>query len=467
MHTFQKAPIASSNWNRRWQILDTLGWSLQEGLPGHLASNTHLTTHSMILGPKTSPWKDTLHSIVSSKVPKSFCQLRDWIQCVDERLIAMRAKGHTLLICRNVPTYEVLLSRARHHGVRTLTIHVSKPNVPIEKWLDSKLRLLQATPDRFQDYCFVWGCNSRPDSLDSVGIPLPDQLLCWMPEFVDGLNVRASGRIESALKLRQAWDVGGNGSFFESISASPNPSPMPSVISSRESGAERSRDALLQESLNPGIATACISLMELTSWIRQHDGMEWPWLIHCTRAIHGPWVDENPDDFYQRLITEEHAINEPSPLSTLLRILSMRRLLASCFLKRSSQPTVCLTELPLDQVLHLRRFQAHLRRWDWEPYGIGLRKQIVNSIGGRPCVYGSNESYRQLAVADRPYFQRSGHGSMASRRWEEEKEWRIVGDLDLELFRPEDAFVFVPTMTVARQIVRLSPFPIVVTTDSS
>ncbi len=256
----------------------------------------------------------------------------------------------------------------------------------------------------------------------------------------------------------------------------PKTKPMPTNLSSRTNGAERLQDPALSESLNHrspqlqnelGIATASIRLTNLTSWHIHSNGDEWPWLVHCTRAIHGPWVDEKVDAFYQRLITEERAILEPSPLSTLLRILSMRRLLASCFLKRSSQPTVCFSELPLDQILHQRRFRPHLRRWDWEPYGIGLRKSIIKSHGGRPCMYGSNESYRQLADGDRPYFQLSSHGRAASMRWEEEKEWRIAGDLNLELFGPEDAFVFVPTMTVARQIVRLSPFPIVVTTDSS
>ncbi len=168
MHTFKCGSIASASWNRRWQVLDTLGWVLEEGWPGDLACNAHLPSSLTILRPNPPPWNGTLHSIVSSKVPKSFYLLRQWIQCVDERLITMRAKGHTLLICRNVPTYEVLLARARHHGVRTVAIHVSNHKVPMEKWLDAKIRLLQTSTDRFHEQCFVWAFNSEQDSEETL-----------------------------------------------------------------------------------------------------------------------------------------------------------------------------------------------------------------------------------------------------------------------------------------------------------
>ncbi len=85
-----------------------------------------------------------------------------------------------------------------------------------------------------------------------------------------------------------------------------------------------------------------------------------------------------------------------------------------------------------------RRFQSHLGRWDWEPYGLLLRRDALEQLGARPVIYGDDQTYKQMSDVDRPFFQparrRSAHSS--EDHWQAEKEWRVLSDIHLTELPP-------------------------------
>lgn len=73
--------------------------------------------------------------------------------------------------------------------------------------------------------------------------------------------------------------------------------------------------------------------------------------------------------------------------------------------------------------------------WNFEPYGVAIRKEAASRIGIRPVIYGYDDDYELLANPDRPYFQSRGRKDVD---WSMEREWRHIGDLDLSKIPPED-----------------------------
>jgi hypothetical protein len=148
-------------------------------------------------------------------------------------------------------------------------------------------------------------------------------------------------------------------------------------------------------------------------------------------------------------------------METLLQILAEMRLRASGRWTRDHRPVVSLTAQPLAVWPKLRSFRPHLGRWDFEPCGLGLSREVILHLGGRPVVYGDELTYRELAAGEHTFFQlNSSSGPNRLIDWTIEREWRVPDDIDLRLFGVRDAFVFVPTRKAAETAAKLSRWPV-------
>jgi hypothetical protein len=147
----------------------------------------------------------------------------------------------------------------------------------------------------------------------------------------------------------------------------------------------------------------------------------------------------------------------------LAHILATQRLFASGHLIRGGFPVVCFTAVPLDQLRQHRVFRTHVARWDFERFGLAIRREVLLRLGARPVAYGPASTYRSVAEADRPFFQ-----CASTRRgahpvdWQSELEWRILGDVDLRKVPPRDALVLVPDRMGAEMMAPLSRWPILI-----
>lgn len=188
------------------------------------------------------------------------------------------------------------------------------------------------------------------------------------------------------------------------------------------------------------------------------------YLSHWTRSAIGPWPGQSETDYLRQILRHPEE-RMRSDLDVLLRILSMRRLIASGHLIRCRTPVVCFTAQPLEQFPDRRVYRSHLGRWDFTPYGICFDRDWLESQGARPVIYGDEQKWKDLGAGDRPYFQmasrRRSDGDEAGKIWIEEDEWRVVGDVDFSNCSDNQLYIFVPDQETADCVGGRSPWSIV------
>ena len=186
-------------------------------------------------------------------------------------------------------------------------------------------------------------------------------------------------------------------------------------------------------------------------WMHQ-DG---EWLIHCTRACDGAWPGQTESQYRDELLLNADAPVRP-PLETLQRIIRSRRLIASAIASTKAYPVVCFSSVALADLLIARSYRPHLKRWDYEPWGIAIRKSAAISTGVQQVIYGVATDRKQIRAADQFRFQAVGK----TYDWTSEKEWRFEGDLRLDALDPSDLRVFVASSSGKQQIEKHCPWKI-------
>jgi len=184
------------------------------------------------------------------------------------------------------------------------------------------------------------------------------------------------------------------------------------------------------------------------------------YLVHCTRSRRGPWPDQSVAQFHDELLQSPWK-EQPSVLGTLQRILQQQRLIATNNFRRGKTETVCFSSKDLTELLSMRRFQSHLARWDWEPFGIMIDRDWLVSHGAKQVAY-MDRATAKLAGGEALEFCQVVSNESGSQDWRDEQEWRIAGDLRLNQVPFSKAIVFVPTSADARAIQSLSRWPIAI-----
>ena len=188
------------------------------------------------------------------------------------------------------------------------------------------------------------------------------------------------------------------------------------------------------------------------------------WLLHWTRASAGPWPGESSEDFLDALILRTQTANH-SAVTTLLRILSEGFLRASAEGIRGSSPVVAFTGVPLHEFRQRRVFRKHRHRFDFEPWGIAIRRNRLMDLGVRPVIYGDDEIWNSLNSDERRFFQKATSGGATNNS--DEFEWRAIGDVDLSHLSRTDVCVFVDSIEAAQLVSFHSPWNVIVVPERS
>lgn len=183
------------------------------------------------------------------------------------------------------------------------------------------------------------------------------------------------------------------------------------------------------------------------------------WLLHWTRPARGPWPGETRTDFLDSLILGCEAADR-SALATLLKIIADGSLRASSEGIRGGHAVVSFTQVPLIDFRARRVFRKHRRRFDFEPWGLAVRRDVLESAGVRQVIYGDDQEWSNLPPEQRPFFQKATSGGSTDNL--AEQEWRVVSDVDLKLLPPESVCVFADTTEAATLISRHCVWPVVV-----
>jgi hypothetical protein len=282
-----------------------------------------------------------------------------------------------------------------------------------------------------------------------------DQLSIALPDRVHVLEVRPNGRIDTLLANR----------IVTPSSAEPFDIQSYHIIGEKPSIPARLKQSvslhwLLAESNNTeensghcptssGIVTQA-PIFPLSRWLSHSHKQAGDYLTHCTRAHNSSWPDNhNASQWYQWLLQE--LPEENSPYATLCKIARSKRLLAHAGLYRGSHAAVSFSEVALPELLARRRYRTHLKRWDWEPYGVLFSKTPLQQIGCKSVIYGDDETWKQLNSKQQPWYQ-PRHSKDGKESWVEEKEWRMIGDLRFCQLPWESIIFFVPTRREAYEL---------------
>lgn len=210
------------------------------------------------------------------------------------------------------------------------------------------------------------------------------------------------------------------------------------------------QNAGVKKSVEPGeaaIESETSRVIPLNEWNESAE-----FVFHCTRQRRGAWPDQSEQELVDQLLASE--AESRTSCDVLMRITSMQKLIASNDLNRAKTKVVCFTARSLEDIKSMRVFRSHLSKWDFEPFGVGIRKSVVLELGGREVQYGTDESYARLAADDRPFFQLAVGKSKSSVPidWTKESEWRVIGDINLGQLSMDDVILFVSDVQSARRL---------------
>ena len=418
-------------------------------------------------------------SLVSSQLGRHGGKLPSWPAMVDAALQNARRDRERPLILPGTSLSQATQQFSDRANLEGLKIQIND-RTNIDRWLNdllSELELahaassLKATARQALTLLRLSPPARQPTTPAIVSIPLQDRVAIALADRVVAIHLRSNGKIANLTERRLSDNRFPTGSVYIASTFGQQSSRLPDLESWLERGAV---GWLLRESTqhpdvalancrkgisSPFIQSLCCRVPAHVEARSMGDG-EWPYLSHCTRGNSGPLPGETLDQFRDRAWSAG-VIPDGHPLSTLLQILNDQRIKGNSCLTRSPQPCVSFSEVPLAELLSRRQFRSHLSRWDWEPYGVLVRRAALERLGARSVIYGDEADYDQLADQDKPYFQpRGSKNARRNQDWSSEREWRLFGDLNfLEL--PQDSIiVFVATRTEAQQVARRCQWPV-------
>jgi hypothetical protein len=128
-----------------------------------------------------------------------------------------------------------------------------------------------------------------------------------------------------------------------------------------------------------------------------------------------------------------HAARAATALDNLVAILREGVIRGSSRMIRDKRAVVCLFDAPL---IELRRLLEPRNRRRYEPFGIALDKRYAFKMGARPVIYmPAREAERVVACGELWRVVAIEMDRTPLLDWSFEREWRLAGDLPVELNR--------------------------------
>jgi hypothetical protein len=447
------------------------GARLTWGVPGFdLAKITAWLGHRLVWWPGGVP-EGRCVGLVSSRLGQDLDRHKSWFAVLRTACMRLDPQQDLLVTAGTTAAQRFVQRCGQLFGLRALSIEIDREDAL--SWRGWGRRVLASIGGESTTACRALISppvrhGDSPVALDElIELPAPDRAIFALSDRILALHVRPEGNLMRLLLARLRLPDSPPASVFLALGPDLVPrDPAGELLDAGGVGwlvmnaaGEPGHDNLTPwNSAPPERAAASIVSCPPT------DG--WPYLTHCTRRRSGPWPGENEDQFLDDLILDRAGADH-SALAALWRIARSGRLIAGSEFVRGETPVVSLTAVPLDEIRNLRTYRSHLGRWDFEPYGICIRRDWLQRRGTRPVQYGDEALWDAMPSADRPFFQKRESHTASGKvfDWTVEQEWRHIGDLRLDGIPAHAAMLFVPSEAEARQLAASSPWPVVVVSD--
>jgi hypothetical protein len=162
------------------------------------------------------------------------------------------------------------------------------------------------------------------------------------------------------------------------------------------------------------------------------------YLIHWTRTFNKPWPGELLYEYYDSIVSSDTNYSHTA-INSLKRMFGQKIIYVSNRHYQKDFPAVGFSSLKPSEAAALMCWRARYREMSFEPYGIAIKKEYALSMGIKEVIYGTPNTMEKLATDMKPYFQ-----SMGKRgNWVPEKEFRYIGNFDLEQIDERDLIAIV------------------------
>ncbi len=439
--------------------------------------------------------------LISSHLGRDVNRQRDWAQRFRAACRQIDPIGELIVSAPTTTAHEFALRAADHFGLRLLIISPPAGQRRWQQWLQSlpaepvpaiygstgsrveRCRISDAVPHRVTPRCFAAHVSptlnlddqvdARSSTSDRSRPPpsLADRLVIGLANRLSVLYLRPGSRLLPLVQAR----LRAPGSQPGEVRIALGPGSVPSRLAEQllTLGAvgwvcqptqtmHGLRDAPSNSDRPPASATGMSGGAPHT--LERAPLAPGDYLTHCTRAAQGAWPDQTREAFLDELLLSPETVDRTA-LASLRRILQQNLILASSRGIRGGTNVVSLTAVRLEDLRRMRTFRAHRGRWDFEPYGICIRKDDLVRLGARSVIYGDDADWESLAERDRPFYQRQwsrGGRDGGPIDWSQEREWRVQANIDLRQLDVESAFAFVPTAAEAERLQPYCRWPILV-----
>ncbi len=466
--------------SRHLTRLHELGVSVYEGWPRSWRTtiDTWIGSRLYIGHRRFLEGRSPLVSLVSSRLGKAQQQLPHWPTLLQRALESIKRRQETLLLVRSSASDVIARPFARRFDLPCVELQVAHPHSPsATQWLtDNFEQLLRKGVREFAADVPLVAISPALDSpvqcIDQsstiAGTPLQDRLLVALGDRVIVLHVRKGGSVERLITQRLEDAAFPCASLFVTLKGADSPTKHAANSWLEKGGvgwySPTGGNSLSELSCRfaghaPGVRQSTAPL-RLNRTLEQDDSSDSAYLVHCTRGSSGPGPDESWSQYQDRIFLQGE-IDLRTPLLSLIRILRQRCIMGSERMFRTNTPMISFSAVPLPSLLARRTFQVHLNRWDWEPYGLLIRREILRERGAKPVIYGGEEQYLTMTDDQRCWFQPSQRKGAGQLSWSDEREWRIRGDLWLSQLPYDSIIVFVRTEQEANFVAKESPWPVI------
>jgi len=189
-----------------------------------------------------------------------------------------------------------------------------------------------------------------------------------------------------------------------------------------------------------------LKVEQLNPKLRQ---LEDQYLIHWTRAANSAWPMEKLINYYKAVIESES--HPRSAFSTLMNIISTRKIIATPKNMPAGIPTVSFSGLAPDDIVPLIKWRSRFWQMSFEPYGIGIEQQYAMGKGVCPVRY-YHKNCDHTDDSERWLWQSVGEKG----DWRAEQEYRYKGDLDLSCFPSNRLLALCHTQREAETIEKIT-----------
>lgn len=265
-----------------------------------------------------------------------------------------------------------------------------------------------------------------------------DELVIMIADEVTALSVRRGGRIESSLirRVKEREDA----STRLAIGDETTPKVASALLDQGVLGVYwcSPRDDVEASGTNASPEVSVDDAKTIDAhWLLEPS----QWLVHCTRGRSGPWPGETRRQYQDAILLGDDPLPRHTPIAALQRIIRCGRLMGSAVATAHKTPVVCFSAVDVRELVARRCFRSHLGRWDYESYGISIRRCAAERIGAKPVIYLDDQDQGRRDPAD----EFRTHPVGKNFDWQREQEWRIQGNVDLTQLSADDVRVFVPS----------------------